>query len=321
MSRPLVSIIMPTFNHASFIGDAIDSVLNQTYNHFELIIIDNYSTDSTEKIIRSFSDQRIKYYRFSNNGIIAASRNCGIKNARGEFIAFLDSDDLWYENKLARQVEAMAREPDAALCFCPFKMDSDDQEYNNEIRTARDQNFSGHIYDRFLNCNFMAASSVLIRAVVLKLTGDFDVASNLVGAEDFDLWLRISRDNKICYVPEVQGTYRLHAANYGGSVDRIEKPINVINKHFSLGWVDKRKAGCAKANFYFREGWVFINKDAVLARTYFLKTLNVNTGNVRIILASLIGLFFREVPASHLSIGKGHWDKRIGKLFFNAQSL
>ena len=79
--QPLVSVIMPTHNHARFIGEAIDSVLNQTYKNFELIIIDNYSEDNKEKIVSSYKDDRIKYLKFKNNGIIATSRNYGIKHS------------------------------------------------------------------------------------------------------------------------------------------------------------------------------------------------------------------------------------------------
>ena len=100
VKQPLVSVIMPTYNHAKFIGKAIGSVLNQTHKNLELIIIDNYSVDNTEEIVKSFNDHRIKYIKFMNNGVIAASRNNGLKIAKGEWVCFLDSDDWWYPKKL-----------------------------------------------------------------------------------------------------------------------------------------------------------------------------------------------------------------------------
>ncbi|MBA7530747.1 UDP-Glc:alpha-D-GlcNAc-diphosphoundecaprenol beta-1,3-glucosyltransferase WfgD [subsurface metagenome] len=101
--QPLISVVMPTYNHGRFIGDAINSVLNQTYRNLELIIIDNFSEDNTEKIVTSYKDDRIKYLKFKNNGVIASSRNYGIKHSRGEYIAFLDSDDVWLPEKLEKQ--------------------------------------------------------------------------------------------------------------------------------------------------------------------------------------------------------------------------
>ena len=88
---------MPSFNHGFFIEKAIDSVLTQTVPDFELIIIDNFSTDNTEDVFRKYKDKRIKIFKFKNNGVIAASRNYGIRKARGKLIAFIDSDDIWYE--------------------------------------------------------------------------------------------------------------------------------------------------------------------------------------------------------------------------------
>ena len=103
--QSLVSVVMPTYNHAQYIGEAITSVLNQDYQNLELIIVDNFSEDNTEAIVNGFNDQRIQYYQFANNGIIAASRNYGITKASGEFIAFLDSDDIWKEGKLKKQTD------------------------------------------------------------------------------------------------------------------------------------------------------------------------------------------------------------------------
>ena len=99
---PLVSIIIPTYNHAKYLGRSLQSVINQTYKNWEVIIIDNHSTDDTLNLVNSFTDERIKYLKIHNNGIIAKSRNLGIKTAKGDWIAFLDSDDWWSYNKLEK---------------------------------------------------------------------------------------------------------------------------------------------------------------------------------------------------------------------------
>ena len=98
--KPLVSIVIPTYNHAKFISKALKSILDQTFKDWEAIIIDNQSTDQTNDILSKYSDPRIKSYKIDNNGIIAKSRNLGIKLSKGKWIAFLDSDDWWTSEKL-----------------------------------------------------------------------------------------------------------------------------------------------------------------------------------------------------------------------------
>ena len=102
--QPLVSIVIPTYNHGHLIGRALNSVVNQTFSHWEAIVVDNYSCDDTYEVVSRFYDPRIRYYKFHNNGIIAASRNFGIKVSNGSWIAFLDSDDWWSFNKLEKCV-------------------------------------------------------------------------------------------------------------------------------------------------------------------------------------------------------------------------
>ena len=107
-----ISIILPTFNNAKLISRAITSVINQSYKNWELIIIDNFSIDNTQNVVESFNDKKIKYFKLKNNGIIAISRNYGIKKSSGEFIAFLDSDDYWLNNKLSISVETLTNKFD-----------------------------------------------------------------------------------------------------------------------------------------------------------------------------------------------------------------
>ena len=99
-THPLVSVIVPTFNHGHYLGRALQSVINQSYTNWELIVINNHSTDNTDEVIFGLSDKRINHFKIHNNGVIGASRNAGIKLAKGEWIAFLDSDDWWHPDKL-----------------------------------------------------------------------------------------------------------------------------------------------------------------------------------------------------------------------------
>ncbi len=118
MATPVVSVIMPTHNREKYIGDAIGSVLTQEFTNLELIILDDGSTDATEQIVGSFKDSRIRYYRFDNTGEISKLRNTGINHCNAQFIAFIDSDDIWGPEKLNEQLRLFERYPDAGFGFC-----------------------------------------------------------------------------------------------------------------------------------------------------------------------------------------------------------
>ena len=116
MSKDLVSIITPTYNCAKFIGATIESVLNQTYQNFEMIIVDDASKDNTEEVVKSFKDKRIKYIRLSKNSGPAVARNRAMEEARGKYMAFLDSDDLWKREKLEKQINFIKKNKYKIIC-------------------------------------------------------------------------------------------------------------------------------------------------------------------------------------------------------------
>ena len=182
---------MPTYNHGRFIGDAINSVLNQTYKNFELITIDNYSKDDTEKIATSYKDDRIKYLKFRNNGIIAASRNYVIRHSRGESIAFLHSDDIWLPEKLEKQIRVFQISNETAMLYTRFKTIEGDV-ISNRIFPENGKYKSGNIFKSLYLRSFIACSSVVVKRNVLDQVGLFDTDPNLIAIEDTDLWLRIA---------------------------------------------------------------------------------------------------------------------------------
>ncbi len=116
-TSPLVSIIMPTYNRAGLIGEVIETICGQTYPHWELMIFDDGSVDNTEEIIKAVGDSRIQYYRLERTGMVSRIKNNGIQRARGEFIAFADSDDPWNLTKLEKQVAALREYPEAGFCL------------------------------------------------------------------------------------------------------------------------------------------------------------------------------------------------------------
>ena len=321
MSEPLVSVIMPTYNQAQFIREAITSVLKQVWKNLELIVVDNYSMDGTEQVVASIMDERLRYYKFSNHGIIAASRNYGIKQAQGRYVAFLDSDDVWFQDKLMQQMNVLEQDGRCQMVFCRFQASNTDSEPQERIFGPKDFRASGYVYHKLIRYNFIVSSSVIARKAVLENVGHFCEETSLAHAEDFDLWLRIAHNHRIVFLPQILGFYRMHMFNINVDNQRLQEALNVIDKHLSGGLTGEREANRAKANFYFREGWFTVDKDVCFARACFRNACSLNFYNFKILLPSLMGLALSFSPLLYKFIRKRDLDKRLGRLLLNHQSL
>lgn len=207
--KPLVSVITPAYNAGVFIEDAIKNVLNQTYQNFEHIIIDDGSTDNTAQIVHSFSDPRIKYILEKNSGQSFA-RNTGIEVARGKYVAFLDADDLFFPNKLSKQVSHMEARPDCDFCYCKiyhFFHNEPSKLYHLEMDHP-----SGYIFDKLLATNFINPLSAMVRKDVFKKHGAFGPYR---WADEQYLWLKLSYQNvKFCYIDKALGSCRLNPRSF-----------------------------------------------------------------------------------------------------------
>jgi glycosyltransferase involved in cell wall biosynthesis len=183
--KPQVSIIIPTYNRGWIIKEAIDSVLAQDYTEFELIVVDDGSTDHTSGVLDSYGKD-IKVLSQKNKGVSAA-RNRGIAEASGKFIAFLDSDDLWLSQKLSVQIEFFNQRPDALIC------QTEEVWIRNGLRVnpkKRHKKPSGMIFKPSLELCLVSPSAVMIQRSLFDRVGEFD--ETLPACEDYDLWLRIS---------------------------------------------------------------------------------------------------------------------------------
>ena len=183
--NPMVTVILPTYNRAEFLKESIQSVLSQTFTDFELIVVDDGSTDPTEEVVREFSGFR--YISFPQNRGVSKARNLGIELARGRYICFLDSDDLWVENKLETQVAWMESQSDCQVCY------TDEIWIRKGVRVNpmnKHRKVSGDIFSPSLSLCIVSPSSVLIRASIFSEVGRFD--EDLPVCEDYDLWLRIA---------------------------------------------------------------------------------------------------------------------------------
>ena len=182
---PKVSIIITTYNRCAWIKHAVDSVLQQSYQNFELLIIDDGSTDITKGILSEYGNE-IKYFYQPNKGP-AAARNLGIKQSTGTYICFLDSDDRWLKSKLETQVTLVTEHPEVKICY------TDEIWIRNGVRVNQKrihQKYSGWIYKYCLPLCIISPSSVMIHRKVFDKAGNFD--EEMTVCEDYDLWLRIS---------------------------------------------------------------------------------------------------------------------------------
>lgn len=191
--NPLISIIIPTYNREIELNFAVNSILDQTYKNWELIIVDNNSSDGTDNLIKKFNDSRITLLKIINNGVIASSRNKGIKESNGKYLAFLDSDDWWLPNKLMKCVDRINNSKDGIdLIYHSLYISNKRKNIYTFKKIFARQLLMPVFKDLILNNNPIATSSVLVSKEIVKKAGAFSEDKSLIAAEDYDLWLRIS---------------------------------------------------------------------------------------------------------------------------------
>jgi len=210
--NPKISVITPTYNRASMLLEAINSVINQDYENWELIIVDNFSNDETDKILADISDERIRSVKIPRTGSVSASRNLGLGMATGEWIAFLDSDDLWDCSKLSTTLSFISRGYE--FIYHPLRI-LDEKNPNTKYRAPQNTQIKSPIYiNLLLGGNKIALSSVVVRKMYLEIIGGMNESKELYALEDYDAWLRISQlTEKFFCIPQVLGSYRVHENN------------------------------------------------------------------------------------------------------------
>tara|TARA_B100000787_G_scaffold148211_1_gene119600 strand:+ start:249 stop:1133 length:885 start_codon:yes stop_codon:yes gene_type:complete len=208
-ARPLVSVIIPTYNHARYLDRALQSVVDQTYVNWEVIVIDNHSTDNTDELVASFSDPRITYLKIHNNGIIACSRNKGINIAKGEWIAFLDSDDWWAVEKLQILFESISENVD--LIYHDLEVVNDHPRFFSRKKIKSWQVKTPALMNLLLEGNCIGNSSVVVRKSLLEQIGGLNESPAVIAAEDYNTWLRIAQlTDQFLYLPRRLGYYFIH---------------------------------------------------------------------------------------------------------------
>ena len=228
--NPCISVVIPTFNREKLLPDAIATVLDQEFTEFELIIVDNGSSDATGLMVQQFSDPRIRYHYQDGTGSPAGPRNTGISLAAGDWIAFLDSDDIWDSEKLGQCWEVIRSVDPDLLTHTQNIGDFD----GNKLGAMRPTFPSNNPY-RFLltHENTLATSATMVkRSFLVDNNLKFSEAEELVAVEDYDLWLRIAAAGGVLYAMNIPlGTNRVHSDHTGSLELFYRNQKNLMNRH------------------------------------------------------------------------------------------
>ena len=290
--QPLVSIIIPAYNCSKVITKTLVSVYEQTYQNWEIIIIDDGSTDDTKSALETHMD-RIRYFYQENKGT-AAARNAGVRRANGGLIAFLDNDDLWLPDKIALQVQAMQENPNIGLVFTDGKLFDENGILKNSLINERiqswiDQNkdedphvVKGWIARELFFGNIIAsATSVLLRKESIESVGGFDEQISI--ADDYDIWLRIAQHYPVVliYLPLYMWRYREDSAS-GPKENRgyvwKKAALPVLEKNLFIAPKEMRKeVRLSLSRKYWECGWVDFSQNRLPeSRKMFLRSLHHN---------------------------------------------
>jgi glycosyltransferase involved in cell wall biosynthesis len=209
--KPFFSIVIPTYQSCEKLKIALQSVLLQTYQNFEVLIIDDGSTDNTGKMLAQFKDSRFFYHRIKNSGGPARPRNIGIKYAKSDWIAFLDSDDTWTKNKLEEIFNYISNAVD--LIYHDMEIISKDKSLDKKIIKSAYLN-TPKLKDLLLRGNTINLSSAVVRKSILERVNYFNKSINMRASEDYNLWLKISQiSDNFLYLPKKLGYYSIHKKN------------------------------------------------------------------------------------------------------------
>lgn len=252
-----VSIVIPTYNRANDLKRALTSVVAQTYKNWEAIVVDNCSIDATDDVVAAFCDCRIKLFKINNYGIIAASRNLGLAHAKGEYVAFLDSDDWWSVNKLEVCVKSLEAGFDLVFHDLWIVDRLEQYKFYRKIRSGEPKS---PLFERMLCAGVsIPNSSVVVRASVIRAIGNICEDKEIVSVEDFDTWLKIA---KLLYrFHRIAGVYGYYWSGGGNMSAASSVQIDKINSIYDRHMADlpRNKQVVALGFLAYRIGRIAIN--------------------------------------------------------------
>ncbi len=222
---PKVSVILPAYNAMDFLPQAVSSVLAQTFADFELIIINDGSSDNIESWAHSLHDRRIKFVSQINSGP-ASARNNGLRNALGDYIAFIDADDIWVATKLEKQVNLLAENPEMGLVYSWISLIDEAGKRQGKLRK---NSVRGNVWLDLTVHNIVECGSVaLVRGECFEAVGGFDERQAIAGSEDWDMWLRIAAHYGFGLIEEPLVNYRCHTNNLSSHWRQMAKSFELV---------------------------------------------------------------------------------------------
>lgn len=289
MNNPLVTVIIPTYNREDLIGNALESTISQTYDNLEIIVVDDNSCDKTENVIKKYieMDTRVKYIKHKKNLGGGASRNTGIKNSKGEYIAFLDSDDVWRLDKIEKQLECFRRNQSLIAVFCNYEMVQFEtgKLLGNNNKALKCENSDIYVG------NYLGTTSCLMaKRTKLFDIGMFDI--ELRSCQDWDVYIKLVNSGKIAYVPEILLTQYYHGkrmSNDGTNVLQGQnRLIEKMPKYLREANISTNEQSKIMSRLYYRLGMHYVNynklKESKEALKESLKYNKINWRNVKLII-------------------------------------
>jgi len=226
-----ISVIIPTYNRANLLKRAIDSVINQTYKNWELLIVDNFSTDHTDEVLKNYKDSRISIFKIHNTGVIAKSRNLGIKKSSGDWIAFLDSDDWWIKTKLEICFRNINLKTDLIYHKLFIRKNNRNHCLFNKSLTTKKLN-KPIMNNLLLNGNLINNSSVVVRKKIIQNVQGISEKKELIAAEDYNLWLKISETTEnFKFINKNLGYYFIHEKNI------LRQDMSIPTREASMAYI------------------------------------------------------------------------------------
>lgn len=305
-----VSVVLPTFNRANTLGKAIQSVLSQTYENLELIVVDDGSTDNTEEVVKGFADSRLRYVCHGENRGAGAARNTGIKIARGEYIACQDDDSEWLPEKLEKQIKAFEKAlPNVGVVYSgAYAIDGEMRTYLPHPHLTQKE---GYLHKQFLKGMFIVQPSVVIRKECFKAVGMYD--EKLPSREDWDMWIRLSKYYDFKFIDEpLVNTYYSPETSHFDKISAARGLVFLLEKHGE----EIKEVGRKLLSLYYVGCGLDLcrNEDSshfAEGRSYLWKGIRLSPLNYKYVVLGILSLIGSAPLRSPLPYRLNEWLKKL----------
>ena len=271
MSSPTVSVVVPVYNGAEYLEKTVKTILAQSFTDFELILVNDGSSDTSAELMNTFEtkDNRVKTHHKENGGV-ACARNYGIQYAKGEFVAFCDQDDLWHPDKLEKQL-LLFKNPSVGLVYCGALIEF--TNLNKISKPSFKKKFRGEIFDQLIQQNMITCCSAIARKTALEEVNGFDDDRELMGVDDWHLWLKLALHCEADLVEEYLCTHIFHGDNYSLNDQKMhDAEIVCLNKIAPLAKAEGRRPNWRliknQLHVRYAQSYIYTGDFDLAARTY-----------------------------------------------------